>query len=199
MTGNRGHGWGPWGFGFMGGGWGPKGPGLRWRFYDRGDLKFVILRLLREKPMHGYEVMRALEEGSGGWYRASPGSVYPTLQMLEDQGYVRGEERNGKKVYEITDAGREYLREHSEVVDEIRERVADFTSSEFRSQMGGLARSFTRLTQTAAERAFKWPNDPDVAAQIREILDRATHELEGVRPKTPGASKEESTDTSGEG
>jgi DNA-binding PadR family transcriptional regulator len=83
-----------------------SGPGFKWRFYDRGDLKFVILRLLKDKPMHGYEVMRALEEESGGWYRASAGSVYPTLQMLEDQGYVAVQEQEGaRKSYSITDAG----------------------------------------------------------------------------------------------
>lgn len=178
----RGAGWGPWGFGFMGA-CEPPGPGFRWRFYDRGDLKFVILRLLRDKPMHGYEVMRSLEEDSGGWYRASAGSVYPTLQMLEDQGYVRGEERDGKKVYSITDAGREYLAENSDVVEDILSRVSEFTSGEFRANMGGLGRSFTRLTRAAVERALKWPNDEEVIAQIKQVLDRATHDIEGVRPR----------------
>jgi|SRR5688572_7039375 len=179
--GRGGWGFGPWAFGF--GGCEPQaGPGFRWRFYDRGDLKFVILRLLREKPMHGYEVMRALEEGSGGWYRASPGSVYPTLQMLEDQGYVTALEQDGKKVYTITDAGRAYLSENSDLVDDILNRVSDYTSGEFRASMGGLTKSFTRLAQTTFERALKWPGDEEVAAQIKVILDRAAHDIEGVRP-----------------
>lgn len=175
-------GWAPWGLGFMGG-CEPSGPGFKWRFYDRGDLKYVILRLLRNKPMHGYEVMRALEEESGGWYRASPGSVYPTLQMLEDQGYVVAKEQDGKKVYTITDAGREYLVENSHVVDEILTRVADFTNGEFRANMGGLTRSFMRLSQATFERALKWPGDEDVITQIKVILDRAAHDMEGVRPQ----------------
>ena len=110
--------WANWGFG-------EGGPGFKWKFFDRGDLKFVILRLLRDKPMHGYEVMRALEEESGGCYRASAGSVYPTLQLLEDQGYIKANERDGKKVYEITDAGRKHLDANSDIVDEISERVSD--------------------------------------------------------------------------
>lgn len=179
----RGFGGGPFGFGFMGG-CEPSGPGFKWRFYDRGDLKFVILRLLRDKPMHGYEVMRALEEDSGGWYKASAGSVYPTLQMLEDQGYIVAKEADGKKVYSITDAGRTYLNDNSDVLDDILNRVSDFTSGEFRAHMGGLTRSFMRLSQATFERALKWPGDEDVIAQIKVILDKAVHDIEGVRPKT---------------
>src|SRR6266852_3133281 len=72
------------------------------RFFGRGDVKFALLELLRERPMHGYEMMKALEEKSGGFYRPSPGSVYPTLQMLEDGGLVTSNEVEGKKVYSIT-------------------------------------------------------------------------------------------------
>ena len=179
---------GPWGWGGMPGmDWrfGEEGPGFRWKFLDRGHLKFVILRLLKERPMHGYEVMRALEEESGGCYRASAGSVYPTLQMLEDQGYVRGAEKEGRKVYEITDAGREHLEANRDVVDAIRRRVSDFTSGFFRTEMRELGRSFSRLAQTAFERAVKWPADEDVIRQIKDIIDRATHDLEGVRPRSP--------------
>jgi DNA-binding PadR family transcriptional regulator len=93
-------------FGFGFGDWAnQKGRRFRWRIFERGDLKFVILRLIFDKPMHGYEVMQALEEESAGCYKASAGSVYPTLQMLEDEGYVQAEEKGGKKVYEITAEG----------------------------------------------------------------------------------------------
>src|SRR5688572_20749808 len=116
---------GPWSWGGQGG---PgSGPGFKWRFFDRGDLKFVILRLLRDRPMHGYEVMRALEDESGGCYKASPGSVYPTLQMLEDQGLVMSEERDGKRVYSVTAAGRAHLDDNRDVLDDIAERVSSFT------------------------------------------------------------------------
>ena len=107
-------------FGFRA--WAGKGRRqFRWRVFERGDLKFVILRMVSEKPMHGYEVMRALEEESGGCYKPSPGSVYPTLQMLEDEGLVRSkEEEGGKKTYEITDQGREYIIEYKmEELEEI--------------------------------------------------------------------------------
>lgn len=72
----------------------------------RGDIRRAVLSALKDGPTHGYEVMRRLEERSGGIWRPSPGSVYPTLQMLEDEGLVRSEARDGTRVYELTDAGR---------------------------------------------------------------------------------------------
>src|SRR5438093_2134098 len=74
-----------------------------------GDVRIGVLGVLAERPMHGYEVIRELEARSGGRWRPSPGSVYPTLQLLEDEGLVKGEERDGRRVFEITDAGRAEL------------------------------------------------------------------------------------------
>src|SRR5216683_2865089 len=118
------------GFGFFG----PRRWGRRWRggfgdfgqerFFGRGDLKYVILDLLKDQPRHGYDIIRALEERMRGRYRPSPGSVYPTLQMLEDLGYVTSSQQEGKKVYSITDEGRRYLTEQQSTVDDIRSRIA---------------------------------------------------------------------------
>ena len=172
---------GPKGFSF-----GSGGRGFRFRVFDRGDLKYVILRLLSKKPMHGYEVMRALEEESGGCYSASPGSVYPTLQMLEDQGYVVCEEKQGKKVYSITDAGREFLKENGDIVDEIVGRVSEFTDRFFRAEMRDLTRSFRRLAQLTFERGVRWAETPDELAKVKEILDRAIQEIEEIGPGAAG-------------
>jgi DNA-binding PadR family transcriptional regulator len=87
-------------------------PGPGKRFFARGDLKYALLELLQERPMHGYELMKTLQERTGGRYAASPGSVYPTLQMLEDRDFVTSSEVEGKKVYAITEAGRAYLAEN---------------------------------------------------------------------------------------
>jgi DNA-binding PadR family transcriptional regulator len=92
---------------FGGGGWG--GP----RRARRGDVRTALLRLISEKPMHGYDLIRELEERSGGMWRPSAGSIYPTLQMLEDEGLVKSEEQDGKRVYTITDAGRTELDERA--------------------------------------------------------------------------------------
>src|SRR5579883_136068 len=72
----------------------------------RGDVKFALLSALLKRPMHGYDIMQEVEEASGGRYRPSPGSVYPTLQMLEDGGFVTSQVVDGKRVYEITASGR---------------------------------------------------------------------------------------------
>ena len=97
-----------------------RGGGRHWRgraarMFEQGDLKYVILRLLEEKPRHGYEIIKELESRFGGSYAPSPGTVYPTLTMLEDLGFARVvPEEGGKKIYEITDEGRKHLAEHSD-------------------------------------------------------------------------------------
>lgn len=83
-------------------GGGPWGRGGRMR---RGDIRTALLAILEEGPGHGYELIRRLEERSDGAWRPSPGSVYPTLQMLEDEGLVSSSERDGKRTFELTDAG----------------------------------------------------------------------------------------------
>jgi DNA-binding PadR family transcriptional regulator len=85
-----------------GGGFG--GPG-RGRMTRRGDVRIAILALLGEKPMHGYQVISELDTRTGGRWRPSAGSIYPTLQQLEDEGLVRGEEIDGRRVFSLTDAG----------------------------------------------------------------------------------------------
>ncbi len=84
----------------------------------RGDLKFVLLELLAEQSRHGYELIKAIEQRYGGFYRPSPGSVYPTLQLLEDEGSVISEPMDGKRVYSITDEGRRQLKERQQHGDE---------------------------------------------------------------------------------
>ena len=108
----------------------------RWKWFERGDLKFAILGLIEEKPMHGYEVMQALEAQSAGCYKASPGSVYPTLQLLEDQGLLSSRDHGGKKIYSITDEGRAYLDENRDHVNRIFERVSRFSDRHLRPRHG---------------------------------------------------------------
>jgi DNA-binding PadR family transcriptional regulator len=80
----------------------------------RGDVRAAILLLLDEEPRNGYQIMQELEERSGGAWRPSPGSVYPALQLLADEGLVRGESREGSTVYDLTDAGRKHVDEKRE-------------------------------------------------------------------------------------
>jgi len=84
--------------------------GRRGRRARRGDVRTALLVLLAERPMHGYEMLRELETRSGALWKPSPGSVYPTLQLLEDEGAIRGNEVDGRRTYSITDAGRTLLK-----------------------------------------------------------------------------------------
>jgi DNA-binding PadR family transcriptional regulator len=90
---------GPWG---PGGPWAGRGPRAR-----RGDVRAALLALLAEEPRNGYQLMQEIERRSEGVWRPSPGSVYPALQQLEDEGLVRAEETDGRKLFHLTDAGRE--------------------------------------------------------------------------------------------
>jgi DNA-binding PadR family transcriptional regulator len=92
------------------------GPGFGYgrRRMRRGDVRAAILLLLEEEPRNGYQVMQELEQRSDGAWRPSPGSVYPALQLLADEGLIRGESREGGTVYELTEAGRTHLDEHRE-------------------------------------------------------------------------------------
>jgi DNA-binding PadR family transcriptional regulator len=153
----------------------------KWKIFERGDLKFVILRLVSEQPMHGYEVMKALEKESGGYYRPSPGSVYPTLQLLEDEGYVTVEERDGKKIYSITDEGQAYLDDNEDVIDDVFERVEHFTDRFFGRDMKELSKSFSRLAQLTFDQALQWGAEPDDLIRMNEIVETAVHDREEIR------------------
>ena len=90
---------------------GPFGGGRGRR--RRGDVRTAVLILLAEEPRNGYQLMQTIEERSGGRWRPSPGSVYPTLAQLEDEGLIRGIERDGTRLFELTDAGREQAEQYA--------------------------------------------------------------------------------------
>jgi DNA-binding PadR family transcriptional regulator len=175
-----------WGFGRWGRRWGGFGPGER--FFGRGDLKYVILGLLKDQPRHGYDIIRALEDQARGFYRPSPGSVYPTLQMLEDLGYVTSTQQEGKKVYSITDEGRRYLEEQESTVEDIRSRLragwgnwdaaARPELGELMAEMQGLGRALFRQATHGAMQ------DAERLKQLRAILQRARQEVEAVGQTT---------------
>jgi DNA-binding PadR family transcriptional regulator len=158
---------------------GPKGEGQR--FFGRGDVKFALLELLQERPMHGYEMMKALEEKSGGFYSPSPGSIYPTLQMLEDRGLVSVQEVEGKKVYSITDSGRAMLAERQKNDEGFtgprgrhwHERGGHHAAPEMqalRSEAGELVRLFAIAGRVSIQ-------DPERLARLRTIIEQTRKEL----------------------
>ncbi len=176
-----------WGFGpgFHFGRGGPwAGHRRRGPMFGQGEVKFVILRLLKEKPRYGYEVMKALEEKMSGFYTPSAGTVYPTLQLLEDEGYIRAVDTDGKKVYHVTPEGERYLEEHrdllDEIIDRVRETVRDFTGG----GLGEIQGAFAHLAAVTFKRAWrKGPDDPALK-RVAEILKKAGDDIEQVWQST---------------
>ena len=162
---------------------GPFGPGSEGpRFFGRGDIKFALLELLQERPMHGYEMMKALEERSAGFYTPSPGSIYPTLQMLEDSGFVSVREVEAKKVYSITDAGRKLLAERQEHEEDFAGppwmRHRGFGRQQrFSPEMQALKSEgieVVRLLTIAGRMSFQ---DAEQLARLRGIIERTRKDL----------------------
>ncbi len=157
--------------------------GRREPVFESGEMKFIILRMIREKPRHGYEVIKELEERFAGWYSPSPGTVYPTLQLLEDQGYVRAEEQEGKRVYHITAEGEAFLDEHRDTVEEILDRVRDTLRSVFGGSLGDLNEAFAGLAREVYREAWRRGADEATAPRIVEILKRAAAEIRALRER----------------
>jgi DNA-binding PadR family transcriptional regulator len=181
---NRGWGFDPDFMGWFGGGrrgGHGGGPFRRGRMFEQGDLKYVILQLLEEKPRHGYEIIKALEERFGGMYSPSAGTVYPTLTLLEDLGYAQVTvEEGGKKIYSITAEGRAYLAQNRSAVDDIFERISEFGSAFLSDAMMDVNRGMRDVAQAAYRGAPRIFRDKEAVAKIRETLQRAAKEIDEI-------------------
>ena len=147
----------------------------RQRFFEAGELRLAILSLLSEGPKHGYQLMKEMQDRSGGAYRASAGSVYPTLQQLEDEGLVRAEMQNGRRVYQLTPEGGKELERDPESVRRIWERAE--RCEDWGQYMGPetftLLPSVSMLVKAGIRAAARVGTD-----RVRDIIDRARRDLE---------------------
>ena len=173
---------GPFGGGFGHGGehWGGRGRGgpRIGRLLEHGDLRFVILALLKDKPSHGYELIRALEERTGGSYRPSPGVIYPTLSLLEDEGFARptGAE-GGRKAFEISEAGLEALERNKPAVDAVFARLDEAAESSPRASPR-VARAMQNLAMAVRMKlSSERPSEAQVDAIVAAI-DEAVAKIE---------------------
>jgi DNA-binding PadR family transcriptional regulator len=162
-----GFGLGPFG-GFGPGGGGPLGRGRKAR---RGDIRTAALLLLAEEPRNGYQIMQEVEERSDGVWRPSPGSVYPALQQLEDEGLIRSEEIDGRKLFQLTEAGREYVNERGEDKPAPWEQMSGDVSDQAH-ELGRLIRevasAFTQIVKTGSEAQM---------GEARKVLTRTRKDL----------------------
>jgi DNA-binding PadR family transcriptional regulator len=148
--------------------------------FGKGDLKYVILDLLKERPAHGYELIRALEERFRGFYSPSPGSVYPTLQLLEDMGYVSANQQDGKKVYSITEEGRRFLEENRRFVEDIWGRAGEGWDPEVAAEIREIGREVRGLGRLFGGEMRAGRVDREKLRRIREVISRAAREIEAI-------------------
>lgn len=140
---------------------------------SRGDVRVAVLALLAEQPMHGYQIIQRIEERSGGSWKPSAGSVYPTLQLLADEGLISAEESEGRKTYSLTEAGRA-------AAEEAGEKPAPWEGSSARdtSRHTALPKAGVELAQAAAQVARS--GSPEQVREAVDILDEARRRLYGL-------------------
>lgn len=156
---------GPGGFPFGGGGF-RRGPKAR-----RGDVRTAALLLLAEEPRNGYQIMQELEERSQGAWRPSAGSVYPALQQLEDEGLIRSGETDGRKLFQLTDAGREHVAQRHEGQPAPWDQMAGDVSDETRSMVGLIREVVTAFSQVMSS------GSTTQRAEARTVLANARRDL----------------------
>ncbi|MBK1715795.1 PadR family transcriptional regulator [Rubrivivax gelatinosus] len=192
-AGRRGGGGGEFGSGgfgdFSGGGGGngrrgfdggmPPGGGRRERLFEHGDLRLLALYVLRQRPSHGYEVIKAIEDLVGGDYSPSPGTVYPTLAMLEDLGHASmTEAAGGRKQYSITPAGEQVLEAHREALERVLARLQHARSTADGRRSPAIHRATHNLKMALHLRFAGEPPSEETVRRIAEIIDRAAVEIE---------------------
>jgi DNA-binding PadR family transcriptional regulator len=186
--------WAPWAMrrGFGGG---PGGP----RAFGRGDLKYSLLGLLSERPKHGYEMIKELEAQAGGFYTPSAGAVYPSLQLMEDRGWITSQTADGKKVYSITDAGRTALREREDQGEEFGAPWARGGwggrhghhggpfGHEARPEVEALRAEGVEVARLLVTAVMRSGGDPAKLTRVREIITGTRRQLEDLLRGAPGA------------
>lgn len=145
------------------------------RPFRRGDFKYILLQYLKDKPSYGYEIIQALQERFHSFYIPSPGTVYPTLQMLEEMGYVTATKQEGKKVYTITEEGRRFLDEQKEFEERIRRQIKGWWNAETIDDISETMGEFERLAQLLRDKART--ADTEKLSRIRKALFRAYEEI----------------------
>ncbi len=173
-----GHGGGRFGTRLDGGHGGGRG-GRLGRVFDHGDLRYVLLHLIAEKPRHGYELIKAIEEQLGGMYSPSPGVIYPTLTLLEELGYLQPETAEGtRKRYSITAEGTAFLAANQASVDAILGRMAEFGRAYAGGPAPEIRRALHNLELALSIRLDRGPLDPAQVRAVTDALDRAAAEIE---------------------
>jgi DNA-binding PadR family transcriptional regulator len=182
--GPHGHHFGPRGFGRGGfgggGGWGGEHEGRgRRRVFDSGELRLVLLKLIADQPRHGYDLIRAIEELTGGSYVPSPGVVYPTLTMLQDMGHIEEAKAEGtRKAFAITAEGSTLLAEKKDEIEALFARLAELAAVRERTDGAPIRRAMGNLRAVLMHRLGRDDGNPDTLHDVAAILDEAAQKIE---------------------
>lgn len=173
-----GHGFGH-GFGGRRGGGGRGERGERRRMFDSGELRLVLLKLIADEPRHGYDLIRQIEELTGGAYAPSPGVIYPTLTLLDDMGQIEAQQSEGaKKLFAITDAGRAELEANVDVVDAAIARLTAVGEETQRTDSASVRRAMGNLRQVLMDRLGDRDLDKAALHDIVALIDEAAQKIE---------------------
>jgi DNA-binding PadR family transcriptional regulator len=158
---------------------GRQGQGGGGRLFEQGDLRFVVLKLISEKPSYGYEIIKAIEDRLAGAYAPSPGVVYPTLTLLEELGYIQVQETDGpRKLYAITPEGEAALEQNRGMVDAIFARMAEVNVRHGGHKAPQLVRAWENLKMAMNLRVARGPLTPEQIEAIAAVLDDAAKSVE---------------------
>jgi DNA-binding PadR family transcriptional regulator len=157
---------------------GGRGGGRGRRMFDGSELRLVLLKLIEEQPRHGYDLIREIEERSGGAYAPSPGVIYPTLTMLDDMGLVESKAEGARKAFAITEAGSAELAEKADEVAALFERLAALGEHHARTSGGPIRRAMGNLRAVLQERLGGSEVDADTLHAVADILDEAARKIE---------------------
>jgi DNA-binding PadR family transcriptional regulator len=149
------------------------------RFFEQGDLRYVVLKLISEKPSYGYEIIKAIEDRLAGAYAPSPGVVYPTLTLLEELGYIKVQQTDGaRKLFAITPEGEAALEQNKAVIDAIFARMAEIHVRHGGQQAPQLVRAWENLKMAMNLRVAQGPLTTEQIEGIAAILDSAAKAIE---------------------
>lgn len=176
--------WGPFHFDFgdENGGWGGRRGRRARRMFESGELRLVLLKLIADEPRHGYDLIRAIEDLTGGEYAPSPGVVYPTLTLLQDMGLIEeSKEKGARKPFQATEEGRKHLEERSEEVDGLFERLEDLKPSERQTAGPVLGRAIKNVMTALSHRIGRDGFNEELLHEVAAILDEAAQRIERVK------------------
>lgn len=166
------------GFGGPGEGRGGRGGPRGKRMFDGGELRLVLLKLIADEPRHGYDLIRQIEELTGGAYAPSPGVVYPTLTLLDDMGLIEARPEGAKKLFAVTEAGAAHLADNAEAVAALIDRLAEVGAERSRTDSASIRRAMGNLREVLMHKLRHEDVPQEMLHAVVALIDEAAQKIE---------------------